>query len=290
MYKGRKNARITKSAPESFSNPCRHARARAWASRLRRVVPNTITSLNLLCGCVATVFALRGWIDYAVYALFAAAVFDFFDGLSARLLRAYSELGKQLDSLADVVSFGLAPAALLHYKLRVLLNETISGSLSAAGWELLTFAPFVLTVFSAMRLARFNIDTRQRDCFIGLPTPANALLVASLTSLSVNGHWLTAWMDSWYALLILCAALSALLVCGLPMFALKFKNGRWRDNVSRYIFAGVTVVIIALSALCRQGMMFAVAAVIAGYIYLSVLLHVVCTPSPVDTPELRSSK
>jgi CDP-diacylglycerol--serine O-phosphatidyltransferase len=239
---------------------------------------------------VATVFALRGWIDYAVYALFAAAVFDFFDGLSARLLRAYSELGKQLDSLADVVSFGLAPAALLHYKLRLLLNETISGSLSAAGWELLTFAPFVVTIFSALRLAKFNIDTRQHDRFIGLPTPANALLVAALTSLSVNGHWLTAWMDSWYAILILCAALSALLVCGLPMFALKFTNGRWRDNVSRLVFAGIVVVIVTASALSRQGMMFAVAAVIVSYIFLSVLLYAVCAPSPVDSSKITTSK
>ncbi|MDR1681550.1 MAG: CDP-alcohol phosphatidyltransferase family protein [Prevotellaceae bacterium] len=257
MYKGRKNDQ-TKAC-----------------FRLRRAVPNTVTSFSLLCGCAATVLALRGWIDYAVYALFAAAVLDFCDGLSARLLRVSSELGKQLDSLADLVGFGLAPAALLHYKLRLILNETISGGLSAFGWELLTLAPFVVTVFSALRLAKFNIDTRQHDRFIGLPTPANALLIAALTSLSMDGNQLTAWMESWYAILILCGVLSALLVCGLPMFALKFKNLRWRDNRQQFVFFILVAVIAAASVLWQQGLMFAVAAVIVSYILLSALLYAI---------------
>ncbi|MDR0667471.1 MAG: CDP-alcohol phosphatidyltransferase family protein [Prevotellaceae bacterium] len=286
MHKGKKNDSTAISALDAGAEPVRPAPAIRW----RLAVPNTITSLNLLCGCMAVVLALRGWSDYAVYLIAAAAVFDFCDGLSARLLHAYSELGKQLDSLADAISFGLAPAALLHYKLRFLLSDSISGSLHTIGWELLTFAPFVITIFSALRLAKFNIDKRQHAVFLGLPTPANALLIASLLSLSANGSRLTVWMDSWYGVLLLCASLSALLVCGLPMFSLKFTNLRWRDNAPRFVWAGMAVVIVAVSALLQQGFMFAVAAIIVSYILLSGLLYAIRATSPVDPSNIIPSK
>jgi CDP-diacylglycerol--serine O-phosphatidyltransferase len=239
-----------------------------------RAIPNTITVFNLLAGCVAVVFALRGWTDFAVYCIFAAAVFDFFDGLSARLLNAYSELGKQLDSLADMVSFGVAPAMLLHNKLNFLLSDKITGGFdSGLGWELLTFFPFIIAVFSALRLAKFNIDSRQSNGFIGLPTPACALLIASLVSLSVNSHWLVVGMEQWYSIVILSAMLSALLVCNLPMFALKFKNLRWRDNKIQFVFLWLCAVIVACSVIFHQGIMFAVAIIFSAYIFLSFRIH-----------------
>jgi CDP-diacylglycerol--serine O-phosphatidyltransferase len=235
-----------------------------------KAIPNTITALSLLSGCVATVLALRGWSDFAVYCIFAAAVFDFCDGLSARLLKAYSEIGKQFDSLADMVSFGVAPAALLHYKMGMLLNDKITGSFdSGLAWEALTFAPFLMAVFSALRLAKFNIDTRQGTRFIGLPTPANALLTGALVSLSVSGHRWVAWMEHWYALVLLVAALSALMVCSHPMFALKFKNLQWRPNRLRFAFLLLSAGIVAGIVLFRQEFMLAVALIFLSYILLS---------------------
>jgi CDP-diacylglycerol--serine O-phosphatidyltransferase len=221
---------------------------------------------------MAIVFALRGWTDFAVYCIFAAAVFDFCDGLSARLLKAYSELGKQLDSLADMVSFGIAPAALLHNKLNVLLSDRITGGFdSGLVWELWTFFPFILAVFSALRLAKFNIDDRQSHRFIGLPTPACALLTGVLVSLSVRGHWLAGWMEQWYSIIILSALLSALLVCSLPMFALKFKSLRWRDNKTVFIFILLCLFILFGALIFRQGILFAMAVIFFAYICLSFI-------------------
>ncbi|MDR2358875.1 MAG: CDP-alcohol phosphatidyltransferase family protein [Prevotellaceae bacterium] len=241
--------------------------------RIVRAVPNTITALNLFTGCIAIVFALRGWTDFAVYCIFAAAVFDFCDGLSARLLKAYSNLGKQLDSLADMVSFGIAPAALLHNKLNMLLSDKITGGFdSGLVWELWTFFPFIMAVFSALRLAKFNIDTRQNNSFIGLPTPANALLTGVLVSLSVHGHWLAAWMEQWYSIIILSITLSALLVCNLPMFALKFKNLRWSENKIPFVFILLCLLIVCCALIFRQGILFAIAVIFFTYIFLSFIL------------------
>jgi CDP-diacylglycerol--serine O-phosphatidyltransferase len=238
-----------------------------------RAIPNTITTLNLLAGCIAVVFALRGWTDFAVYCIFAAAVFDFCDGLSARLLKAYSELGKQLDSLADMVSFGVAPAALLYNNLNILLSDKITGGFdSGLAWELLAFFPFIITVFSALRLAKFNIDVRQGSGFIGLPTPASALLTGALVSLSVHGHWSVAWMEQWYSIIIFSALLSALLVCNLPMFALKFKNLHWRDNKIPFFFLLLCLFILLCAVVFRQGMLFAIAVIFYAYIFLSFML------------------
>ena len=238
-----------------------------------RAIPNTITALNLLAGCIAIVFALRGWTDFAVYCIFAAAVFDFFDGLSARLLKAYSDLGKQLDSLADMVSFGIAPAALLHNKLNILLSDKITGGFDIGLiWELWTFFPFIIEVFSALRLAKFNIDVRQSNGFIGLPTPANALLIGVLVSLSVHGHWLAAWMEQWYSIIILSALLSALLVCNLPMFALKFRNLHWIDNKIPFVFILLCLLIVSCALIFQQGILFAIAVIFFTYIFFSFIL------------------
>jgi len=235
-----------------------------------RSIPNTITLLNLFSGCLAIVFAMRGWVDFAVYCIFAAAVFDFCDGLSARLLKAYSDLGKQLDSLSDVVSFGVAPAMLLHMKLNTLLSDKITGSFdSGLAWEFLTFVPFIIVLFSALRLAKFNIDTRQTSSFIGLPVPANALLIASLISLSVHGNPLVVFLDSWISIPILSVIMSVLLVSNLPMFALKFKNLTWSDNKIQFLFLSICLAIVVCSLLFNQGIMFMTALIISSYIFLS---------------------
>jgi len=238
-----------------------------------RAIPNTITLLNLLSGCIAIVFALRGWTEFAVYCIFAAAVFDFCDGLSARLLKAYSDLGKQLDSLSDLVSFGVAPAMLLHVKLQSLLGNKFTGSFdNGLAWELLAFVPFIIALFSALRLAKFNIDTRQTVSFVGLPVPANALLIASLISLSVYGNCFVAFLDNWIAVIILSVVMSFLLVCNLPMFALKFVNLTWKANKTRFIFLLISLAIAVFSFIFGENIMFVVALIIAFYILFSFLL------------------
>ncbi len=242
--------------------------------KILRAIPNTITGLNLLSGCVAIAMALRGATDVAIFCMFASAVFDFLDGLSARLLKAHSDIGKQLDSLADVVSFGVAPAALLHHKLLGILVDTGRINGGFCGWEIVAFFPFVVAVFSALRLAKFNIDTRQSSGFIGLPTPACALLVAALAGLSTDGHALAAWLDTPLGIISLCGILSALLVCSLPMFALKFKNLRWKDNKVAFSFLLLCLLILVAGFLLKQGVLLSVALIFGSYIFISVLLFI----------------
>lgn len=126
--------------------------------------------MNLFAGSVAVIFALKGWSTWAVFLIMAAAIFDFLDGFAARLLKAYSPIGKELDSLADMVSFGLAPSLLLYYRYSQSLSPYISGDISSISFELLTFFPLIIAVFSGLRLAKFNVDIRQSENFIGLPT------------------------------------------------------------------------------------------------------------------------
>lgn len=192
---------------------------------IRSNIPNTITCLNLLSGCIATVFAfhydsmygnLTGY-EMAFIFIGAATVFDFCDGLSARLLHAYSALGKELDSLSDLVSFGLAPAVLIYSAM------TANG----AGWA--SFLAFAVTVFGALRLAKFNIDDRQTSSFIGLPIPSNAIFWIG---------WI-AWINSHTypgdaVMILLIVVVSALMVSRMRMFSMKVKTLEWRSNVRRY--------------------------------------------------------
>lgn len=190
---------------------------------MKRHIPNSITCCNLLSGCVATVFALRGVYDVAIMAIIAGAVFDFFDGMSARLLGVSSPIGKELDSLADDVTFGLAPAAMLYSML-----------CEVAPNACLPYAAFLMAAFSALRLAKFNLDARQTASFIGLPTPANALFWASLI---VSWHERIAeWPYATWMLLAGMLISCYLLVAELPLFALKFKSLKWRANWVRYVF------------------------------------------------------
>lgn len=195
---------------------------------IRKHIPNAITSMNLLSGCFATIFAINGNYQAAFLFILAAGIFDFCDGFAARLLKAYSPLGKELDSLADIVSFGVAPAMLLFS-----FMQSISSGI-------IVFIPLLIAVFSGLRLAKFNIDTRQSENFIGMSTPPCAFLCGSLLYvLSIYSHIAEFFADQIYIIPVLSVILSLLLVSEIPMFSFKFKNLTWKDNAPRFIFLGV---------------------------------------------------
>ncbi len=207
---------------------------------MKKHVPNFITCLNLFSGCAGIVYAFEGQLQNAAYAIILAAFFDFLDGMAARLLNAYSEIGKQLDSLADMVSFGVLPAVLIY---QLFLQSPQVGSLSIY----LNFSAFLIAVFSALRLAKFNIDERQAEYFIGLPTPANALLIASLPMILAGGNqFFTDYILNPFFLFIFTLSMSILLVTEIPLISLKFKTLKFNDNLFRYILliSGIVLVII----------------------------------------------
>lgn len=210
---------------------------------MKRRIPNTITLLNLLAGCISIVFSARGSFEIAGYCIFIAAIFDFFDGFAARLLKAYSPLGIQLDSLADMVSFGIAPAMMLFYT-----NYFNFIPINTPTW-ILAGIPFLIPLFSALRLAKFNIDSRQTESFIGLPTPACALLVAS--ALIYGQNHFTVFITNEFTIVVASIILSILLVSEIPMFSLKIKKPADGSSfVIKYtvqiVFLAVTLILIIL--------------------------------------------
>ena len=221
---------------------------------MKKHIPNTVTCCNLISGCIATWFAFQGRADMALLFIVIGAVFDFFDGMSARLLGVSSPIGKELDSLADDITFGFAPSAIVFDYLR---PET----------ELLPYVVFVMAAFSALRLAKFNLDERQALGFIGLPTPANALFWGSL--IVGAGDWMKTapFIGPNLSLVILAGVLIScwLLVCEIPMFALKFKHWGWKGNEIKYLFLLTSAVLLALFLI--KGL----AIVIAWYVILSIL-------------------
>jgi len=236
--------------------------------RLIRHLPNFLTSINLFLGTVGTFFAITGRPDITVWCVLAGALFDFFDGFAARLLNAYSLIGKDLDSLADLISFGLAPAAayssLLHYYL--------TGSWGGEFWNLtiseqtLLLLPFILVVFSALRLAKFNNDTRQTENFIGLTTTATGMFTVSFVYLIHSGvSWVQPLASPWF-ILPLIAVFCGLLVSEIPMFSLKFKKFGFKGNEPRY----------ALLAISFPALVFlgagALALIIPAYVVYSMVL------------------
>lgn len=226
---------------------------------LIKSIPNSITSLNLLSGCFAIIFALSGDFKTALLCIIASAVFDFFDGLAARALKAYSEIGKELDSLADMVSFGVAPAMIMltYSKILVQTNFVIFdgvGVVSTFTSNLMILLPLLIAVFSALRLAKFNIDTRQSENFIGLATPSCALLCGSLVYATDVYEPLAMFFAVYpYVIPMIALVLSYLLVSEIPMFSFKFKNLSWKDNAARYIFLilvallGIMVLVMGLN-------------------------------------------
>ncbi|MDR1342705.1 MAG: CDP-diacylglycerol--serine O-phosphatidyltransferase [Prevotellaceae bacterium] len=221
-------------------------------------VPNVITCFNLLCGCAGIVFALEGATQVAMTCVLLAALFDFLDGFAARLLKAYSPVGKQLDSLADMVSFGMLPALMMYYAMQKALVA------ADVACTLLTFSPFLLAIFSALRLAKFNIDERQATSFWGLPTPANALFFASIATICIE-HPLGVW-----AMLALIALFSFLLVCEIPMFSLKIKAYLLTKYTLQLVFVLLSGVIVLLCLLYSIPLFAAFAPVILLYILLNV--------------------
>ena len=193
-------------------------------------LPNTITCCNLISGCIATGCAFYGLYQWAVLMIVVGAVFDFFDGMTARALGVSSPIGKELDSLADVVTFGVAPSAIVFY----LFHQVHYPAVLIPLRHIIPYTAFIMAAFSALRLAKFNLDERQSTQFIGLPTPANALFWGSLVlgqhaflvSLKFNAVFLFLFM------ILFCW----LLVCEVPMLALKFKDLSWEKNKVKYIF------------------------------------------------------
>lgn len=222
-------------------------------------LPNSITSCNLFCGCVASYMAFQSKYEYALLFIVLGAVFDFFDGMTARLLHVSSPIGKELDSLADDITFGLAPAAIAFS----LFKEVYYPEWLLPVSHILPYSAFLIAVFSALRLAKFNLDERQSTSFIGMPTPANALFWGSLV---VGEHaWLTSSDFNAFYLLTLVIVMSLLLVAELPMFSLKFKDLSWGHNKISYIFLIVSIPLLLIFQLSGF------AAVILWYILLSVL-------------------
>ena len=224
------------------------------ANRITKHIPNTITCCNLLSGCMAVMAAFNADAWHTLLWVVAGALFDFCDGLSARALKAYSPIGKELDSLADLVTFGLAPGMLCLMTLR---------SFDYACPTLATVYPYIglaLAVFAALRLAKFNTDERQTTSFLGLAVPANALFWCGLFQADMTGLSFAPWIIG-----VLVILFAGLMVSEIPMFSLKFKSLSWADNQVRFIFLIVSVIILIF--LHEKGL----AAVIGWYIILSIL-------------------
>ncbi|MGC1391213.1 MAG: CDP-diacylglycerol--serine O-phosphatidyltransferase [Bacteroidales bacterium] len=213
-------------------------------------VPNVITSLNLVSGFIAIIFAANGNLITASFLIFAAMLFDFLDGLSARLLKAYSETGKELDSLADIVSFGVAPALIIYQ----LLNNSLSiyaPAIVNSAWlksSLIFIFPAIMPVCGALRLAKFNIDTTQATTFKGLPIPANALAVISIVITGQFSHSsiLRSIIGSPVILIVFTAILSLLMVTRVPFLSLKLTNFKFKGNEGRYVLAGLVLISLAI--------------------------------------------
>ena len=224
---------------------------------IKRHIPNSLTCCNLISGCVATGCAFYGQYQYAVLMIVIGAVFDFFDGMVARALGVSSPIGKELDSLADVVTFGVAPSAIIFY----LFHEVHMPEMLVPIKDLLPYTAFLMAAFSALRLAKFNLDERQSQQFIGLPTPANALFWGSLV---LGGHaFLVSLKFNAVFLFLFMLLFCMLLVCEVPMLALKFKNFSWQDNKERYVFllGCLPLLLLGTSAL---------AAIIIWYVVVSI--------------------
>ena len=246
---------------------------------MKRHIPNLITLMNVFCGCVATVFAVLNQLELAAFFLILGIVFDFFDGLAARLLKVQSDLGLQLDSLADVITSGLVPGLVMFQLLAMSMTGGWNSDLSAQAvdatfWVSLKVHPlpclgFLITMASAYRLAKFNLDEDQQTSFTGLPTPANALLIISLPLILMyhNNDYLNGIILNEWFLIGVTLLSSYLLNANIKLFALKFKNWSFKDNAIRYIFIIVSLVLLTTMQFV------AVPLIIAFYILSSVLFN-----------------
>jgi CDP-diacylglycerol--serine O-phosphatidyltransferase len=273
-------------------------------TNIKRLIPNLFTAGNLVGGILAIIFTLNGRIDMAPYFIFASAIFDFLDGFMARLLKVPSELGKQLDSLADMVTFGVAPGLMVYEMIRqgiflkyyfqdflpslwtgfypaaidsmsgkLVDTESVCSSNEILSIDYLPYFAFIIPVFALFRLAKFNLDTRQSDAFIGLPTPAMTLFFAVMpilikTGLDNFGSWqyeISMLILNPYFLISASILFSILMLVELPLFALKFKHFKWKGNEIRFIFLTISVVLLATLFL------WAIPLIVILYVILSLI-------------------
>lgn len=222
---------------------------------MQRHIPNFLTACNLVCGCLGIIALIEGWNTPIAYFVWTACIFDFFDGFAARLLRISSPIGKELDSLADVVSFGALPALFMYQAIA-----------AESPYPYLPYTALLIAVCSALRLAIFNLDETQSDSFKGLPTPANAIFLTALPFLNPPVHDL---IYKPVVLVIISVVFSLLLVSRFELFALKFKNFTWSDNKIRFIFLVLSVLLLAILHLA------ALPFIILSYIALSLGVRLV---------------
>ena len=221
--------------------------------KITKYLPDTITCLNLLSGSAAVILAFHDDFDMALAMIVLAAVFDFLDGLAARVFHAYSDIGKELDSLADTVSFGLAPSLILY--------NWMAGYTTGIQ-PYVCYIPLLIAAFSALRLAKFNLDTRQNESFLGLPVPASALFAASLAAFAGHyEHIANTFLANNWAIPAVTLILCALLVSELPMFSMKLKTLKWKDNAQRFTFLCIIIpaaVILLILKIHWTGIVFTV--------------------------------
>jgi CDP-diacylglycerol--serine O-phosphatidyltransferase len=234
---------------------------------LKKHIPNFITTLNLFSGCIGIILAVQNHLDYAAYFIAVAATFDFMDGMAARLLHVKSEIGKELDSLADVISFGVLPGTIVYQLMVNSPNTPVAGSYVS----IFSLIAFIIPVLSGVRLAKFNLDTRQTTSFIGLPVPANALFLGSLPLIQLQARysdsltWPTSITDNYYVLVFIAIGMSLLLVSKIPLISLKFRNLKFSDNKPQFIlvaFAVISFVLVTFTA---------IPLIILAYILLSLI-------------------
>ena len=237
---------------------------------MKKHIPNALTTLNLVCGLISVTLVLQNHLVWAAFFIFIAAVFDYLDGTAARLLKSYSELGKQLDSLADLVSFGVAPGMIIFQLLS--LNCTSCNILER--WHIIPYFALLIPVCSALRLAKFNIDPRQEVNFIGLPTPANGIFFASIPMIIyiqdrihtfIQLDFMVALFSNPRVLAVLAVFFSYLLISDFRLFSMKFKSMSWKENQHRFIFLILSLILLLIFSIS------AVPMVILAYLLLSVV-------------------
>lgn len=236
---------------------------------MKSAIPNIITSCNLLSGAISTWFAFHGNVEAALFCIILGAAFDFGDGLSARALGVSSPIGKELDSLADNITFGLAPASIVFYQLTQLTYPEAFGGIA----EYIPFLAFLIAAFSALRLAKFNLDTRQSDSFIGLPTPANALFWGSLVV--GYGEYVNMVPNAYIYIILLIFFSCYILISELPMFALKFKHKGFSEPGNLFRYSIIVLCFATLAIFWITGNPYRTfAPCILAYILMSYVMYI----------------
>lgn len=230
---------------------------------VKQHIPNTITCLNLVCGCFSTMSSLNGNLTFAAVWIVIAAIFDFCDGLSARMLKVTSAIGKELDSLSDVVSFGVAPTMIVYKWLTICYFQMVPAHQTHLVF-LCSYLVFLVPALSAVRLARFNLDTKQTENFIGMPTPANALFLGFIPAASER----VSMFHNYWVVLVFAIFFAILLVSPINMISLKFKNFRpTKMNIARYLILLVGIVLFIIFKLGAFPL------IILGYLLISIFYH-----------------